>query len=161
MNKKNNIRKTRQEKKEENKKLIESKQHGEGLFLFKNRSDIASLDLPKKSFDGKKWIGPSETWKGDSYFFKMIPREAVLIKTLIDPNQKPNDSKEEETTMLNEESKLLLDQPDQVTEGGKIEHIIPDVKNSINEDKSKEDQIESKNTLLTEDPLSGVTIICD
>jgi hypothetical protein len=144
---------TREERTENNRKMIEHKQHGEGLFLFKNKSSFASLDLPKKSFDGKKWVGPNETWKGDNYFFTMIPKDAILIETLIDPNQtiKENNMSEE---------KLLLDQPDQITDNGQVEHVVSNAQVSINEDK-KEEQTEIKDKLLTEDPLAGVTIICD
>lgn len=141
---------TRLERAEKNKQILEYKQHGEGLFLFKNKSSFASLDLPKKSLDGKKWVGPNETWKGDSYFFCLIPRDAILVETLTTPTPKENN-------MQNEE-KLLLDQPDQVTEIGKVEHVVENGSKPINEDKDNE---ELKEKLLTEDPMAGVTIIRD
>lgn len=145
-------KKTRLEITEKNKQILEYKQHGDGLFLFKNKSKFASLDLPKKSFDGKKWIGPNETWKGDSYFFCLVPREAILVETLIVPNQK-------EVNMQNEE-KLLLDQPDQVTGLGKVEHVVANESKPINEDNDNEEEA-NKEKLLTEDPMAGVTIIRD
>ena len=145
---------TREEKTENHKKMIIQKQHGEGLFLFKNKSPFASLYLPKKSFDGKKCVGPNETWKGDSYFFTMIPQDAILIETLINPNQTIKENK------MSEE-RLLLDQPDQITNNGQVEHIVSNAQVSINEDDKKEEQTEIKDKLLTEDPLAGVTIICD
>jgi hypothetical protein len=154
---------SRLEKTEIAKKILDQKQHGEGLFLFKNKSSFASLDLPKKSHDGKKWIAPNETWEGDSYFLPMIPKEAILVKTIIDPKQ--TSQKTEETIMLNEENKLILDQPDQITENGKVEHVIPDQDAQINEQeqnkKNKSECKNNKNSLLTEDPLAGVTIIRD
>lgn len=148
-----NKKATKIERTENNKKAIEYKQHGEGLFLFKNKSSVASLDLPKKSFDGKKWVGPNETWKGDSYFLAMIPREAILVETLISPNQGLQEEKMSE--------KLLLDQPDQITQNGKVEHVVSNVQKPLNEQDKQEEQNENKETLLTEDPLAGVTIICD
>ena len=144
-------RATKLEKVEKNKQILEYKQHGEGLFLFKNKSSFASLDLPKKSFDGKKWVGPNETWKGDSYFFCLVPRDAILVETLITPNPK-------ESNMINED-KLLLDQPDQVTKIGKVEHVVANNSKPINEDQDNEEL--SKEKLLTEDPMAGVTIIRD
>jgi|688.fasta_scaffold589592_2 hypothetical protein len=150
---KKNNKESRYERTEKNRKTIEYKQHGEGLFLFKNRSSVASLDLPKKSFDGKKWVGPNETWKGDSYFLKMIPREAVLVETIISPDNNLKENKMEE--------KLLLDQPDQVTQIGKVEHVVADDKKPINEDNEVKEESTTKETLLTEDPLAGVTIIRD
>jgi hypothetical protein len=135
------------ERTEEKNRLVEYHQHGRGLFLFRNRSSVASLELPKISSDGKKWIQPGHTWQGDSYFFSLVPREATLVETLVDPNK--------ETKM---EEKLILDQPDQVTNSGKVEHKVkPDL--PINEVGPTEQSEEEK--LLTEDPLAGVTIIRD
>lgn len=138
-----------------NKNLSESLK-GSGLFLFKNRSSTASLQLPKMSSDGKKWVEPNQTWQGDSFFLKMIPREAVLVKTIISPDQQ---KKEKEMN----ENKLLLDQPDQVTSEGKVEHVVPDECGQINEEtKNKKKKTENKKNgkkLLTEDPIAGVVIV--
>lgn len=158
--KKDNSNKT---KRTETKKtqLIES-QKGVGLFLFKNRNKEASLQLPKVSFDGKRWVGPNENWQGDSFFLKMIPKEAILVKTLISPDE------EKQKENNNMEEKLILDQPDQITNDGKVEHVVEsqDVV-EINENTKKrkkrnknESNVES-NKLLTEDPIAGVTIIRD
>lgn len=142
-------------------------QAGSGLFLFKNKNQEATLQLPKQSFDNKKWVGPNETWKGDSFFLKMIPKEAILVKTIISPDeQKRQEQQKEEGKMLNE-NKLILDQPDQITTEGKIEHSIPSEECiEINENKSKKKKTKSesksnKEKLLTEDPIAGVTIIRD
>jgi hypothetical protein len=139
-----------------NKNLAESLK-GSGLFLFKNRSNTASIQLPKMSSDGKKWVEPNQTWQGDSFFLKMIPREALLIKTIISPDQQ---KKEEEMN----ENKLLLDQPDQVTSEGKVEHVVPSEECVLNEDTKKKNKTESKKNgkkLLTEDPIAGVSIIVE
>jgi hypothetical protein len=159
--KKSNMNK--KEKSELKKNNLEKSQMGEGLFVFQNRSSQATLQLPKTSFDGKKWIGPNQTWKGDSFFLKMIPREAFLVKTLISPDEQKQ--KEEERIMA--ENKLLLDQPDQVTQEGKIEHVVEtgDVvelnEGSTKKKKKKNENVNNPNTLLTEDPIAGVTIIRD
>ena len=111
--------------------------------------------MPKKSKDGKKWVGPNETWQGDSYFLRMIPKEAVLIKTLENPK------KEEKMS----DDKLLLDQPEMVTTEGQIEHVVEDQSQKLNEQsttkkrKVKSENKKSKDTLLTEDPTAGVIII--
>jgi putative alpha-1,2-mannosidase len=55
------------------------------------------------------------------------------------------------------EEKLILDQPDQVTKTGKVEHNVQDDL-PLNETSPQDD---SKEKLLTEDPLAGVTIITD
>lgn len=137
---------TKMERTQEKKKALEYHQHGTGLYLFRNRSKVASLDLPKQSKDGKKWVQPGDTWEGDSYFLSMVPREATIVKTLVEPNKE-----------VKMEERLILDQPDQVTSSGKVEHKVADdlPLNETNPVKPGEDK------LLTEDPLAGVTIIRD
>lgn len=140
----------RLERTDQRRKALEYHQAGTGLFLFKNRSEVASLELPKLSADGKKWVDPGQTWKGDSYFLSMVPREALLVETL-------TEQKKEEKKMP---EKLILDQPDQVTVAGKVEHTVSQEDLPINETAPQESK-PSKERLLTEDPLAGVTIIRD
>lgn len=133
----------------EKKRIIEHRQHGEGMFLFRNRNASASLELPKPARDGRRWVEPNGTWEGDDYFMSMVPREAILVKSISEP-------KKEECRV---EEKLILDQPDQVTSAGKVEHKLKgDL--PINE-AAPESDTGDKERLLTEDPLAGVTIIRD
>lgn len=146
--KRNSSKVTRLERTNEKKRIIEHRQHGEGTYLFRNRNKAASLELPKPSNDGRKWVEPNGTWEGDSYFFTMIPENAVLVKTILEP-------KKEETKV---EEKLILDQPEQVTKSGKVEHkASPEL--PLNE-AAPEDK-ENQERLITEDPLAGVTILRD
>lgn len=147
--KRTNKKVTKIEKTMEKRRIVEHVQHGDGLFLFRNRNVSASLELPKPAKDGKKWVEPNGTWEGDSYFFSMVPREAVLVRTILE-------IKKEEPKM---ESRLILDQPEQITKSGKVEHKVQD-ELPINET-SPEGKIEDQERLLTEDPLAGVTIIRD
>jgi hypothetical protein len=133
----------------ENRRIIEHRQHGDGLYIFRNRNSAASLELPKPASDGRRWVEPNGTWEGDNYFMSMVPREAILVKVISDP-------KKEEFKM---EEKLILDQPDQVTKAGKVEHKVKDDL-PINET-APEGRLDEKDRLLTEDPLAGVTIIRD
>lgn len=147
--KRNSKKLSKIERTAEKKRVTEYKQHGDGVYIYKNRNQNASLELPKPSNDGRKWIGPNETWEGDSYFMHMIPKEAVLVETVLEPQKKE----------IKMEDKLILDQPDQVTKTGKVEHkVASDL--PINENSPKEDEVNDEK-LLTEDPLSGVTIIRD
>lgn len=139
---------TKIERTNEKKRIIEYRQQGEGLYLFRNRNKAASLELPKPSKDGKKWVEPNGTWEGDNYFFRMIPENAVLVKTILEP-------KKEETKM---EEKLILDQPEQITKSGKVEHKVSE-NLPLNEEAPEASP--EKERLITEDPLSGVTIIRD
>ena len=129
------------------KQMVAYHQSGHGHFLFRNRSQFASMELPKTSMDGKRWVQPNETWEGDSYFLSMVPREAILVKTLEEPKS--------ETKEANVQEKLILDQPDQVDKSGKIEHKV-EKDLPLNETNPNEAEQER---LLTEDPLAGVTII--
>lgn len=136
------------ERTQQKKQTLEYYQKGTGLYLFRNRNATASLELPKASKDGKRWVEPNGTWEGDSYFLSMVPKEAILVRTLIS---------EDENKEVKVENKLILDQPDQVTRTGKVEHKVSEDL-PLNEADPKEIE---KDKLLTEDPMAGVTIIRD
>lgn len=156
---------TRLERMAHSQQLREHHQKGEGLFRFRNRSKEATLTLPKISADGKRMIGPanpnvpgSGEFEGDSYFLSLVPRECVLVETIQPPQKK---APVQETTMT--EEKLILDQPEQVTEQGTVEHVSvsdPNVK-PLNEQPGADPATKPQETLLTEDPMDGVTIIRD
>ena len=130
---------TKADRAAQRKTLIAHHQQGEGLYRFKNRN---------KATDGRKVVGPHEEWEGDNYFLKMVPREAYLVRVIQVP-------KTQEQIMA--EQKLILDQPDMITEHGKVEHVIADPSvRPIVEQKPAE-----KDKLLTEDPMSGITILRD
>lgn len=139
---------TKIERTQQKKHILEYHQKGTGVYLFRNRNVSASLELPKVSKDGKKWVEPNGTWEGDSYFLSMVPREAILVRTISEPENKE----------VKVENKLILDQPDQVTRAGKVEHKVAEDL-PLNESDPKDS--ETKEKLLTEDPMAGVTIIRD
>lgn len=146
--KKSSKKVTKLERTQQKKELLEYRQQGTGHYVFRNKSKVATLELPKLSKDGKKWVQPKETWEGDSYFFNMVPRDAVLVKVI-------EEAKKEATV-----EKLILDQPDQITSAGKVEHTVVQGEVSLNETTPQEN-VDKKEKLLTEDPLAGVTIIRD
>lgn len=138
---------TKQERAAQRKVLLEHHQHGEGIFRFKNKHK-ATLELPKAALDGRTVVGPGEEWDGDNYFMKMVPREAILVKCIQPPTPKEE---------IMAEQKLILDQPDTVTNSGKVEHVVAD--NNVKP--LTEQQPGQKETLLTEDPMAGITILKD
>jgi hypothetical protein len=146
--KRSSKRVTKIERGEQKKQILEYCQKGTGLYLFRNRNISASLELPKTSRDGKRWVEPNGTWEGDSYFLSMVPREAILVRAISEQG-----NKEEKV-----ENKLILDQPDQVTTVGKVEHKVSEDL-PLNEADPRDSEM--KERLLTEDPMSGVTIIRD
>lgn len=150
-----NNRGSKIERSAENKRVVAYHQKGDGLFLFRNRSQTATLSLPKASVDGVRTVGPynpkvpgSGEWKGNSYFFQLVPRDAILIETITAPGE------------ILMENKLILDQPDQVTNAGPVEHVV-ETDLPLNENPNKGTEQQSAEVLLTEDPLEGVTIIND
>jgi hypothetical protein len=145
-------------------KLKEFHERGKGLFVFRNKSNEATLSLPKVAADGKtRMVGPanpkvpgSGEWEGDSYFMQLVPREAILVRVIKAPG--------EEEEQMNENEKLILDQPEMVTAEGTVEQVVesaPDTDQPINETPEEGIEKSKKDVLLTEDPLDGVTIITD
>lgn len=125
---------------------------GEGLYVYRNRNKEADLDLPKPTKSGQVRVGPGEEWQGDNYFMHMVrSNEATLVREIYSPDQE---------RAMNEQ-KLLVDQPDTVTNEGTVEHVITQPGQApLNEGQPKEDE-KQKDVLLNEDPLSGVDIILD
>ena len=87
---------------------------GSGRYVFENNTS-GDLQLPKPAFNGNSWVKKNGQFQGDSFFLKLIPKELKLVSVLVDANaQSINESTE---------SKLILDQPDTVTQSGKVEHV--------------------------------------
>lgn len=138
--------------------------HGTGLYVFENNTQ-GDLNLPKPAvavFDAagnkkhnNRMVPFKGRWHGDSYFMFLVsksPNEARFIETI----QEPQKEKEMEIMQNN---KLILDQPDTVTTGGKVEHFEqPAIK--LNENKPKTD-VGTSEILINEDPMEGVQIILD
>ena len=171
-----NRRKTKYEKMAEKKELLTYHLKGRGLFRFRNRNN-ATLELPKPGIsvvtgESVTVIGPvdprvpgSGEWEGDDYFMQMLTppnRDAILVKTIRAPDEDKEEiieeSVKEEATEMQDEKKLILDQPDQVTADGPVEHVVPQEETKpLNENKpSPKEQVE---ILLTEDPMDGLEIL--
>lgn len=124
--------------------------HGEGLYVYENRSAHADLQLPKPTLGGKRFLAPSEQFQGDNYFMAMVARnELKLIRTIQEPKKEG----------IMSESKLILDQPDQVTRDGKVEHVVDRTEDTRCIESSGREA--APEVLLTEDPMAGVEILDD
>ena len=141
---------------------------GGGLYIFRNRTS-GDLTLPKPTAKGSRVpIKPGEEFEGDSYFLNMVrTNELSLVRTIQAP-QPPG------VDIMNEQSKLILDQPPIVTSDGTIEHVVhpttkgipgirtpnsshvPTPVKPVNEQPTPPAEV-----LLTEDPLEGVDILID
>lgn len=146
---------SRYERQGQRREYLEYVQKGEGLYVYRNRHKEATLDLPKPTKSGRTWVGPNEEWQGDNYYMGLVRSgEAVLVREIYSP--------EEERKMNNQnlqEQKLIVDQPDTVTEAGTVEHVIPTAKpaQALTEGQPAAEQ--TKDVLLNENPLTGVEII--
>ena len=137
-------RKNRAQKREENKQFLLKKLSGKGLYIYRNNTK-GTLMLPKSSADGKKEIPANGTFRGDDYFMQYVKsHELILVEVL----ERSNETME----------KLILDQPDTVTERGKVEHVTPPEGKKLNEVPEEEKQ---KEVLINDECLDGVEIILD
>lgn len=146
----------RQQKREMQTLKLKNSLSGSGVYVYENNSD-ADLSLPKPTASGIRVVGPRKRFQGDSYFMSWVgpPMNLLKLVEVVVP-QSPQKFANEETEM---ENKLILDQPDTVTQSGKVEYVVagdPAVKQlNDNVDPTKK----APEVLLTEDPLDGVEII--
>lgn len=169
-------KKTRLEKINERKKKLEDSLHGSGEYIFRNNHK-GDYTLTKTSLDGKKSIPPKGEFKGDSYFLRFVKsHDLTLVSVLkeeskIETNEEVieiNESiinKEEEGKPMNEE-KLILDQPEMITEEGVVEHVAverPSVDTKKKEffNKKKLENVKNKKALINEDPAGSIEVIND
>jgi hypothetical protein len=181
-------KKSKYEKMAERKALLDHHLQGKGLYRFRNRNNatlelpkpgicamtgnkITVVGPVQKDNKGQTIPGSGE-WDGDDYFMQCVRnRDAILVKTLTPPEESVpepepvveavepepevvTESKEEEMT----EEKLILNQPDQVTSEGTVEHVVTDQAKPLNEAPCCAPEKPTE-TLLTEDPMAGVEIV--
>ncbi len=144
------------ERKENRAKELAKNMFGEGIYIFENVNN-ADLTLPRPTKAGVKRVGPKGRFQGDNYYMQMVrSHDLRLIEIIQTPEA------EREANM--KEQKLILDQPDRVTNEGTIEQVVAPGKaklhklNDATEEKEKQKQPE---VLITEDPMSGVEIILE
>lgn len=140
------------EKEEVRSQMLEAALHGEGLYLYRNAND-ATFNLPRPTKSGLKVVGPKAEFQGDNYYMQFV-RSGLL--RLIKEIQSPEQQRAANEVKVAEE-KLILDQPDMITEQGKVEHVVNKTKpvQKLNEsDKEKKPDI-----LLNEGPVEGGFVI--
>lgn len=148
------------ERKENNRAYVEKSLHGEGLYLYENNTN-ADLTLPRPTSSGLRSIGPRKQFQGDSYYMQLV-RQGVLrlIKELQSPTQQAvvNEAVTSEVNNMQQE-KLILDQPDMITEQGKVEHVqSPSPTQPLRESGNQP----KKDVLINESPVDdGFVIVGD
>ena len=106
------------EKKEIRSAQIASAMAGGGLYIYENSSREAELTLPRPTKTGVRKVAARGRFQGDDYYMQLVKTGFLrLVEVLQTPEQ------EREAAML-EEQKLILDQPDRVTNKGKVEQVV-------------------------------------
>jgi hypothetical protein len=141
----------RLEKKEVRSQMLENALHGEGLYLYRNNTN-ADLALPRPTKSGIRSVGAGREFQGDNYYMQLVKTGMLrLVKELQSPEQ------ENIQTEVNMADKLILDQPDMITEQGKVEHVVSTPVQKLNE--TKEDADKKPEVLLNEGPVEGGFVI--
>ena len=146
---------TKLEKKQVQAEILSQALHGEGLYLFENKAN-ADLTLPRPTQSGLRSVGPRAQFQGDNYYMQMVKTGFLkLIKVIQTPEQ------QKEAVMTAE--KLILDQPDMITEQGKIEHVITKTPlQKLNESKPAQKQpAKQPDVLINEDPVADGFMIVE
>jgi hypothetical protein len=140
------------EKKEVRAQMLENALHGEGMYLYRNNTN-ADLTLPRPTRSGIRSVGPGKEFQGDNYYMQLVKQGMLrLVKELQSPNQQ--NVTESEVKM---QEKLILDQPDTVTEQGKVEHVVSKPAKKLNETQGEEGK--QPEVLLNEGPVEGGFVI--
>ena len=117
-------KKTQYESKQKNKEYLQHVCRGEGLFVYRNRTN-GDLKLPKPTLEGITTIRPNQEWQGDNYYMSLVPQEAILVRTITSPTQERN--------KIMQEQKLILDQPEKIMTQGQVEYVVETQPQKINE----------------------------
>jgi hypothetical protein len=138
------------EKKEVKAQMLQNALHGEGIYLYRNNTN-ADLTLPRATKSGIRTVSAGREFQGDNYYMQLV-RQGML--RLVKEIQSPEQQRAEEVKM---EEKLILDQPDMITEQGKVEHVVSNPAKKLNEEKSDKDK--QPDVLLNEGPVEGGFVI--
>lgn len=137
------------EKAEIKRAVIAQANHGEGLYLYENHTN-ADLTLPRPTKSGVRVVRAKTQFQGDNYYLQLVRSGNLrLLKELQSPEQ-------ERLAMETNEEKLILDQPDTVTDKGKVEHVVD--KNRKVQKLNEADNAPEQDVLLNEGP-SGFVIV--
>lgn len=134
---------------------MEQATHGTGKFVYENNTD-ADLTLPKPTSHGIRVVGPRKRFEGDSYYLKLVGSPMNLLRLIEEIKTEEKTEKASEDSKM-PDNKLILDQPDTITQQGTIEHVV----NNQQPIKPLNDSTCNKNSdvLILENPLDGVAII--
>lgn len=130
---------------------------GSGLFIYENNTD-GDLKLPKPTQSGIRVVGPRKRFQGDSYFMSWVGSPMNLLRLVEEIVPKDTNQLQIKESNMTNEKQLILDQPDTITNQGKVERVVVDPGQKPLNDNTQPTP-KNPEVLLTEDPLSGVEII--
>jgi hypothetical protein len=134
------------EQKAEKARAVDAAMSGTGMYLYENSAN-ATLTLPRPTASGLREVGPHAQFQGDNYYMQLVRSGNLrLIKTLMEPQVEQ---------VMNEE-RLILDQPDTVTNKGKVEQVVNDV---TAVQRLQEQDEEQPDVLLNEGPVDDGFVI--
>jgi hypothetical protein len=137
------------ELKEIRRQKLEKIFEGSGRYLFQNNTS-GSLEFPARPQSKIKTIQKGEIFEGDSYYLQYVrTNELKQLEVLEEPNKK-------ESVMPD---KLILDQPDTITEQGKVEHVVQG--SPVQPLRESEKAEETKEVLLNERPVDDGFMIVE
>jgi len=156
-------RMNRHERRQVHAAKLASNMSGTGLYVYENNTD-SDLKLPKAAKNGIRLVGPRKRFEGDSYFLRWVGAPLNLLRLIEEvlPKMTTQEIAEQIANSENKEKtmseKLILDQPDTITNKGKVEHIVGDnTMKPLNDSSNPAKQ--NQDVLLNENPLDGVAII--
>lgn len=124
------------EKKQIRRDNIAAAMAGSGIYIYQNSSQQSELTLPRPTRSGVRKVAPSGQFQGDDYYMQLVRTGFLRLVEVLQTAEQEKESQMIEDQK--EEQKLLLEQPDQVTDHGTVEHVVakPGVKN-LNETAAK------------------------
>jgi hypothetical protein len=152
----------RYQRREVNAEKLKNNMGGTGVYIYENNTD-GDLKLPKPTDSGLRMIGPRKRFQGDSYFMTWVGSPMNLLRLVeeVVPKKTYQEIQQEKQELLNEvnmNDKLILDQPDTITNNGKIERVVAQP-NQIPLNDVTDPEQKKPDVLLTEGPLDGIEII--
>lgn len=149
------------ERKEIRSEYIKQMTAGSGLYLYENSSAGATLSLPRPTKSGIRVIGPKQQFQGDDYYMQLVRAGQLrLIKCI----QTPEEEQAAQLALTEgvepmDEERLILDQPEIITEQGRVEHQVSRKTplQDLNEDKNGK----KPDVLINETPVNDGFMILE
>lgn len=163
------------EKKDIRRQMISAAMSGGGVYVYQNSSKAAELTLPRPTHSGLRKVEPGAQFQGDDYFMQMVKTGDLRLIEVLQTAEQEKAALAEESRLLEEstkpclpcntkgacmsEEKLIVEQPDTVTDKGTVERIVegssPKKKKPLRESEDKKPQVD---ILLNESP-DGFVIV--